>query len=233
MEDMKSSTLIGLFVLIIVVAGGWWLYAHYSTPTGDTTGTVATTTVKTESLTTPWGLSLTYPSSTYGLAVTKAQLPTTSYIPPCNESFAYCFYRVGEEYKGTNFESAGLRVAKRTDLTTERLCLNTPPEGFDASTEPSSTMTANAYSTSVFKDVGDAAAGHYAAGSLYRVYLRDTKVCTEFETRIGETQYANYPAGSIKEFTAAERTAVFAELAKLLTSVTIASSSTPVQFASL
>ena len=67
---MKTSNLFGLLVLIIVIAGGWWLYAHYS-PAPATTGGVTT-----ESITTPWGLSLTYAYPGYGVAVTKDQLPS-------------------------------------------------------------------------------------------------------------------------------------------------------------
>src|SRR5258708_11997428 len=54
------------------------------------------------------------------------------------------------------------------------------------------------YTTSVFSPIGDAAAGHYASGALYRLYLQDSSTCYEFETRLGQTQFANYPAGDRK-----------------------------------
>lgn len=70
--------------------------------------------------------------------------------------------------------------------------------------------------TSIFGSVGDAGAGHSAAGSLYRLFVREKNTYYELETRIGETHFQNYPSGSIKEFTANDRTTLAAELRALI-----------------
>ncbi|MDB5239072.1 MAG: hypothetical protein JWO00_407 [Candidatus Parcubacteria bacterium] len=169
---------------------------------------------------------VSYPSLQYGLATNRAQVLVTSYIPPCDEGFSYCLYATSSAYKGTNFESAGIRIQKRTDLAAERACLNTPPAGFDASVKPDASTSTGAYASSKFAQVGDAGAGHYANGSLYRLFYRKNSSCYEFETRIGESQFMNYPAGTIKEFTVADREAVQSQLVQILDKVTLLSGDT-------
>ncbi|MFA6050074.1 MAG: hypothetical protein WC761_02655 [Candidatus Paceibacterota bacterium] len=150
-------------------------------------------------------VKITFPGSKFGLATNEAQVLVTSYIPPCDPEFNYCLYFTGTEYKGTNFESAGLRVTKRQMLTTEATCLSTPPQGFAASVKPNATTTTATHSSSIFAGIGNAGAGHYSKGSLYRLYVKENKSCYEFETRIGESQFQNYPEGSIEEFSIADR----------------------------
>lgn len=145
------------------------------------------------------GFSL--PSTDFGIATNEQQVLVHSYIPPCDFEFDYCLYYVGNKYKGTNFESAGLRIKKRSDLSTEQSCINTSPSGFDAKMKPDKTTLGQDFSTSAFLNVGDAAAGHYASGSSYRLYIKENHACYEFETRVGQTQFLNYPPGSIGEFT--------------------------------
>jgi hypothetical protein len=140
-----------------------------------------------------------------------------SYIPPCSEGFDYCLFRNNADYGGTNFESAGVRINMRPDLTTQAACLTTLPDGYSSMTPETHVDTG--YATSVYAPLGDAGAGHYASGALYRLYQNGT--CTEFETRIGETQFANYPAGSIKQFTDANRESVQAELDAFLNNITV------------
>jgi len=168
-------------------------------------------------------IKIVYPANEFGLALNKTQILVNSYIPPCNENFNYCLYYNGNEYQGTNFESAGIRIQKRADLVNERLCLNTPPSGFDASMTPDATKAVDKYSSSVFSNVGDAAAGHYAVGSLYRLYVKINASCYEFETRIGQTQFANYPAGAIKEFTATQMKNLQSELTQIIEQISLSS----------
>ena len=140
-----------------------------------------------------------------------------SYIPPCDPSFNYCLYYNGLAYKDTNFESAGLRVQKRTDLKTQSACVSTMPSGFTGI----KVVTANGpdYATSMFSPLSDAGAGHYALGAEYRLWYSNS--CYEFETRIGQTQFANYPAGTIEQFTSANQTDVTAQLQAMLNAVTL------------
>jgi hypothetical protein len=162
-------------------------------------------------------ITISIPSSEFGLAVKKDQILVHSYIPPCDENFNYCLYYDGSAYKGTNFESAGLRIQKRDDLKTQSACLTTQPAGYNGLTPK--TESIDSYATSVFSPLGDAGAGHYSSGSLYRLFY-DNK-CYEFQTRIGESQFANYPAGSIKEFTSADQSAVKLKLQEILNAITL------------
>ncbi len=171
-------------------------------------------------------ISFGYPDD-FDLATTRDQVAVHSYIPPCSENMDYCVYYNSDAYKGTNFESAGLRVKNRADLATSTdACLKTPPDGYDNFTP--ATVSSDTYATSVFAPLSDGAAGHYASGALYRLFFG--RSCYEFEARIGESQFANYPAGAIKQFTDADREALKARLLEILGSITITDGKTPVQF---
>ena len=224
---MKMNTLWALLVVIIIVLLGWWYWASNSgtqTPTDTATTTPVTINAPDQTLTLAGGkATLAYSSADFGLATTSAQVTVTSYIPSCDPDFDYCFYYKGNAYAGTNFDSAGVRVKTRTDLKTQNQCLTTPPSGYTNMTPTIATSTD--YATATFTPVGDAGAGHYASGSLYR--LEYSGSCYEFETRIGATQYANYPAGTIQEFTDADQATVSSMLMGIVSSLTTASSSKP------
>jgi hypothetical protein len=165
-------------------------------------------------------ITIPYSEDTFALAVNKEQIQTNAYIPPCDDIFAYCFYYTGTAYSGTNLESAGLRILKRGDLGREQKCLETPPEGY-ADFVPAKRMSTDTYATSLFPTIGDAALGHYAQGYLYRLYLRDKLLCYEFETRIGQSRFQNYPEGTIKEFTETDERDIADLLDHLLRGVTL------------
>lgn len=135
-------------------------------------------------------------SEDFGLALNTEQITVTSYIPPCDDNLDYCLYYSGKEFVNTNFGSAGIRIKNRKDISEVNKCLMTPPTGYEVF-KPTRTATTTAYSLSVF-NIGDAGAGHYANGELYRLAYKGT--CHEFETRISATQFANYPEGTKEEF---------------------------------
>ncbi|HVY72856.1 MAG TPA: hypothetical protein VG984_02315 [Candidatus Paceibacterota bacterium] len=223
---MNTSTRVGLVVVIVVaiIAAIAIFHNRALAPVIDTNTTATTTTGTSFDKSISEGtITVAYASQNWGLATNQTQILVKSYIPPCSESFNYCFYYIGSDYKGTNFESAGLRIQKRTDLTTERTCTNTPPEGFDASVQPTANHSETEYASSVFASVGDAGAGHVASGSLYRLYVRSNSSCYEFETRVGQTQYANYPEGSIKQFTSADQAALEAEIKNIINNISLPS----------
>lgn len=149
-------------------------------------------------------LKLEYPSI-FGLAVKKDQILAESYIPPCDDLFDYCLYYYGSDFDGTNFESAGIRIYNRMGLTSTSTCLYAPKEGYP-NLAPSSTSTSS-YAASIFSPIGDAAAGHFASGEEYRLFVG--KSCYEIETRIGETQYANYEEGTVRKFEEKDRDLVY------------------------
>lgn len=227
MQNTVVRNTLALFgFLVLVGLAVWAAWAFYPGRADDSGTTVATDFP--QRLTAPGGVSFSY-GGDWGVAITPNQILVDSYIPPCDSNFDYCFYRTGDAYEGTNFESAGLRVKQRVDLATKTLCLSSLPVGYSGLTPQ---MGAGAdYATSVFGSLSDAAAGHYATGALYRLWFDST--CFEFETRIGESQYANYPAGSIEKFSDADRTELFSELESLLHSITIVSSGAKPQFPAL
>lgn len=222
---MKTSTIAGVLLLIIVIVAGAYLFSHQkpssqdqtatSTPPGNQSPTVQT-------VTTPSGVSFSY-DAPYALATAPEQILSQSYIPPC-QNFDYCLYRTGTEYAATNFESAGLGIKARTDLTTQSACLSKLPEGY--TNIHTATYAGQGYMTSVFSPVGDAGAGHYASGAEYRLWTGSA--CEQFDARLGQTQFANYPAGTKTQFTDADHANVMGELTGILHSVTV--NGAPVSF---
>lgn len=141
--------------------------------------------------------SLSYPTDFTKLGTDeRAELNTLGYIPPCTEDYNTCLYYSGERYTETNFDSAGLS-AHIIEATNRESC-----EAFTGSyllpNTDISTENLNGNTFSVARS-GDAGAGHIAEETLYRTYHND--ICLEIVTRIGYTQFANYPEGTIKEFT--------------------------------
>jgi hypothetical protein len=163
-------------------------------------------------------LTIPYNTVDFSLAIPKEQILARSYIPACDDNFDYCFYYNGNDYKGTNFESAGIRIKKRTDLVNETKCLTVPPLGYD--NIQTKVVPQEGYSTSVFSPIGDAGMGHYAEGLLYRLFVKNT--CYEFETRIGSSQFANYEPGTIKEFTVSDRQNVKDKISNFMESISVA-----------
>src|SRR5438067_3158548 len=158
----KNVSLFIIFLLILAVACFSLFYFHRknSKPKNLTED-------KAEASISNRDISINYPKD-FGLAVSKNQMLIKSYIPPCSENFDYCFYYNGDNYRDTNFESAGLRIKKRDDLSLKESCLNSSPEGF-VGLEPR-ILDDGRYATSLFSPLGDAAAGHYSSGELFRLY---------------------------------------------------------------
>ena len=231
---MSTAATVILIIVIAVALVAVWLivqtgsHAELASPSATST-TAGAPNPGTASSSAPAGFSqsisdgtitISYPSSDFGLATNPTQILVHSYIPPCDQGFDYCLYYLGSAFQGTNFESAGIRIQKRTDLTDENSCLTTPPQGY--TTAPSSTTSSGAaYAASRFS-VGGAAAGHFSLGTLYRIFYRPANACYEFETRVGETQFANYPSGTIRQFTSNDLGAIQSELGQLLGTLKLA-----------
>lgn len=191
-----------------------------STPTSTTAGTIPSNFSQNTTLA-GGELSISYPVE-YGLAISQEQILVGSYIPTCDPDFDYCLYYNDKRYESTNFESAGLRIKRRQDLAAERVCLETPPAGFSSDSAASATTSTNRYATSVFSEIGTAGAGHSASGSLYRVFVRSSSSCYEFETRIGMTAFANYEPGAVREFTEADRETLKSSLRSIIDTMKLA-----------
>jgi hypothetical protein len=227
---------LAFIIVIAVLAAGVFYFINSDNQSGTVlpTDSASSTGVPTLVLTAPTGTpagagqtvsdgTIAFPIPTdFGLAVTQQQIPVNSYIPPCDQDFNYCLYYIGSAYTGTNFESAGIRIEKRTDLTTTATCLNTAPTGYSNFTPTTTTETD--YSVSEFTPLGDAAAGHFSTGTLYR--LEFNGACYEFETRVGQSDFGNYPSGTIQQFTSADETSLQTEIHNLLDSFTLPSGET-------
>jgi len=154
----------------------------------------------------------------FGLALTVDQIMNKHYIPSCDNTFDYCLYYNGTKYDGTNFESAGLRIKNRTDLKTVATCLNTSPDSFPG-LKSQVVASTTSYMVASFPGIGDAGAGHYASGEFFRLAYDGT--CHEFETRVGATQFLNFPAGTKREFTGDDSIALRKELRDIITNSTL------------
>lgn len=205
-----------LAILLIAFLGrqNTWFVADIQ-PDQQTPATSTDTQAELNTISTP-EITFTVPAN-FGLAVTPDQVLKTGYIPPCDEGFDYCLYYNASTYDGTNFESAGVRVERRSDLATADVCLNTQPAGYTGLVPQ--VRAAGTYSVSTFGPLGDAGAGHSASGEVHRLSFDGT--CYEFGTRIGTAQFQNYPEGTIREFTVADRDALERELVNILNSVRI------------
>jgi hypothetical protein len=202
------------------------IYATVGTITVDkitqvTSPVTATSTLNAGATTSDGIITFATPSD-FGLAVSGQQLPSGSYIPACDAGFNYCLYYKGTTYAGSNFESAGISIVRRPDLKTETSCLTTAPARLESTVKPVSSKTTDvAYASSVFANTGDGAAGHYSDGAVSRLFVRKTSSCYQFETRVGQTQFQNYPAGTVKEFTSSDLTLMKSKLTAILNRVTI------------
>lgn len=145
----------------------------------------------------------------FGLAVHRDQVLVKSVIPPCDDGFDYCLYYFGDEFAGTNWESAGVRIERRSDLATAEVCLTTPPRGY-VDLRPT-VYRGDGFAVSRFAPLHRAAAGHYAEGELFRIALGDA-ACFEVETRIGLSRFEHYEDGTIRELKEADRSALAARL---------------------
>jgi hypothetical protein len=218
---MKRGPLIALIIIILVIiaVAVWFVYPNPGTqvgtpnPTSTTGGTPSTTTLTFDQSISNGVITISYPSTDFGLATTPAQVLVHPNIPLCDPNFNYCLYYIGSAYNGTNFEGAGIRIQKRTALTTQSQCLNTEPTGY-TNLAPAVIATSSNYAVSAFAPLSNAGAGHYAIDSLYRLSYQGS--CYELQTRIGETQFANYPSGTIQEFTASNQAALQSELQQIL-----------------
>ncbi len=232
----KFGIAIVFVVIVAFLAAGflWFINANNQNgainPAGSTStsqGTAPTLVLGAPTGTAPSGdqsisdgtIALIYPTADFALATSSQNIAVHPYIPPCDADLDYCLYYIGTAYQGTNFESAGIRVEKRTDLMTQAACLTTPPTGFSNFTPTSTTV--GDYSVSEFTPIGNAGAGHFAKGTLYR--LAYNGACYEFETRIGQSDFGNYPSGTIQQFTDAEQASLQSKILGILNSVTLSS----------
>ncbi len=196
-------------ILIIVAFGTYLWWNKIGKGASNSTGSASTTATMVSD-----GTITLFRPGDFGLAVTKERVLVRTYTPPCEEGFDYCLYYNGSAYKNTNFESAGLSIRRRTDLADKARCLSAQPSGYSG--VPIRILDKPNYSVSVAQ-TGEGAAGHYATGEEFRLFT--ARKCYQFDTQVGESQFANYPAGSIEEFSKDSRTGMLLVLRNLVQSV--------------
>ena len=219
----QTKAIIVLFLIILVVIWALKLRAEQNVQSRSNALSVpmGSSTISFDLSVSDGTITFAYPSSDFALATDPMQMTVRSYILPCDQDLSNCLYYVGTKYKGTNFETAGLRIEKRVDYTNAVACMNTAPINFAPGTKPDSIASDNGYFSAVYSNIGYAGAGHTASGSLYRLYIERNSSCYEFETRIGQSQFSNYPAGSIRKFSASDAEAVKNELKLMLEHVSL------------
>jgi hypothetical protein len=197
-----NKTFLAILIIFIAVAAFVFLKTSKPKPTqesqniGGTPSTSMPSYNNGQSVNSVNNLVFSVPKD-FGLATSKDQIPKIGYIPSCNEPFDYCIYYKGTDYTGTNFESAGVKIQERKELSTEDTCLNEQPLGFEG--RVSVKTSGSDYKLGTFKDMSNAAAGHSTKGNIYRIFNKND--CYEIETRIGQTNFQNYEPGTINEFT--------------------------------
>ena len=137
-----------------------------------------------------------YPSDA---KIITAQNPTgaVGYLPVCDQQTSQaCAFFSGDEFPGSNFDGAGVSVNVLPDAKTAAACRT----GFNGAKLIGS-RNINDVAFSVFSD-GDAAMSHAAVGNDYQAFVQG--VCYQITTRVFTTTFDVYPAGAIKEFTAAQ-----------------------------
>jgi hypothetical protein len=87
-----------------------------------------------------------------------------SYIPICHENAVACFIYNGNEYQGTNFESAGLSVSVLRDRRTENAC-----NAIDAGSSEIREKTINGTRFHSYDVVGEASS-HWIDTHAYRTF---------------------------------------------------------------
>jgi hypothetical protein len=150
----------------------------------------------------------------FGLAISQDQILVDATVPPCTNEFSYCLYYNGTAYDNTNFESAGVSVRTRNDLTDENACLTTQPAGYTDLER--STSTGSGFSMALFAPLEDAGTGQFSTGEDYRLFASST--CYQFITRVGETQFASAATGT-REFSEAQRMSLLDMLRNIVSGV--------------
>jgi hypothetical protein len=228
-----ASIIIGIVLIIGLCGAAFWyssgdlrsLFTKHTTSSNDLPQQIPLPNVQVQSQS-DGTITFTLPD-TFGLATTKDQVLVKSYIPPCEDGFLYCLYYKGNQFEGTNFDSAGVTITKRDDLKDAQACTSTAPSGYTAA-RPAATESNGTYATSVFTKLGDAGAGHSASDTVYRLFAVRSKTCYGIRLRVAQSQYANYPAGSIKKFTDADAMTIQMQLRGLIDTIRLGD--TPVTF---
>src|SRR5512133_2802492 len=135
-----------------------------------------------------------------------------SYIPVCEDTAVACVAYPAREYNGSNFQAAALSISEIADAKTENDCLK---EDGSIDIKTIHTEIVNGVK---FKGIrgGEGGLGNFLDKYIY-VNVHHGK-CYRLQVGIASSSYANYDAGSIREFTALDATHVRDSLNRVLRS---------------
>ncbi len=143
------------------------------------------------------GFALGYPPD-ITFTEDKQQIRSLSYIPVCDtETLVACFYYARQEYQDTNFEAAGLSVNLIENSSSDTCNVS---ELIITETPKTREINGVTFDTGIG---GVGALGHQATDYVLRTFHRGT--CVEVKVTITTSEYANYPPGTVREFTDSDR----------------------------
>ena len=122
-----------------------------------------------------------------------------SYIPVCDEDRIACLAYPADEYRGYNFEAAAFSVIALPGVTTELKCLT----NVDRNTCRPPRSEAHNSVTFGTAECYEGGLGHHLNRQIYRTF--HAGACYQLSVNIAESAFANFPAGTIKEFSRADR----------------------------
>jgi hypothetical protein len=142
-----------------------------------------------------YGFSIAYPSSmTFYPGHPDLAETGLSYIPICDYTTVACLEYNGKEYKGTNFQAAGLSINILRDLKTEQDCA-----AIDTGQYPVKTQMING-TRFRYGLTGEAGLGNSKGGTAYRAFHE--RVCFEVSTATAQSSLGAFDPGTVKAFDA-------------------------------
>lgn len=208
---MKAKLLIVLFIIIALVVGDlYWFSGSSETPSPE---------VPEETLAPGWnraelsdmGILFAYPSrAELYTKERREEVRGLTYIPVCDpDTMSGCVVYGKDAFPGSTFSGSAVSFAVLPINETECYSVDNAP--LSSGEKVFDTVAFRRY------EVGDAAAGHYLKGNIYRGW-KDVR-CLEMKSTMTMTNIGVYEPGTIKEFTEAEQAVLFAEMESVLDTI--------------
>jgi hypothetical protein len=154
-----------------------------------------------------YGFSIAYPTNMKLYAQFARGENPGGYAPVCSDTAVACFGYIGREYKGTNFEGAGLAVNVLRDAKSEQEC-NTL--GSAEYPKPATRLETIHGIRFHYGEIGEGGLSHYEGGPAYRVFHQN--ICFEIATETAYVSLAGVDPGTVKAFNPAKLTKLLDEM---------------------
>jgi len=144
-----------------------------------------------------YGFSIEYPASMTFYPGHPDYVETQiSYIPICDYTTVACFQYNGKEYKGTNFEAAGLSINVLRGVRTEQDC-----DKIDTGSYPIKTETINGIKFH-YGMTGEGGMSQSKGGPAYRAFHQN--VCFEIAVATAQISMGAFDPGAVRAFDSAK-----------------------------